>query len=124
MTNDSRNDRFGDDLDREVQPWQPEKDDKLVGRVLSVEWIDSRYSDEQYPYIELESVDGILYGWHAAQTVAKSAIQRKKLRAGDRLAVKYLGEHTKGYKDFRVLVEHADDVGSLEPVDELGDDGE
>jgi hypothetical protein len=99
---------FGDDLDREVQPWQPDKGDKLVGKVLSVEWVQSRYSDDKYPYVEVDSADGVLYGWHAGQTVAKSAIERKGVRVGDQLAVKFLGEHAKGYKDFRILVEHAD----------------
>jgi hypothetical protein len=100
---------FGDDLDREVQPWQPEKGDKLVGKVLSVEWVQSRYSEGKYPYLEIEASDGILWGWHAAQTVAKSAIERKQVREGNQIAIKYLGEHTKGYKDFRILVKRESD---------------
>jgi hypothetical protein len=99
---------FEEDLDREVQSWKPEKGDKLIGRVLSVEWVDSRYSDEAYPYVELETDDGILYDWHAAQTVARSAVRRKNVRAGDRLAVKCLGDHAKGYRDFGLLVDHGE----------------
>ena len=112
---------FGDGLDREVQPWQPDKGDKLIGTVLSIEWVDSRYSDEPYPFLEIDSEDGILYGWNAAQTVPKQAIKRKGVRAGDRIAVKYLGEHAKGYKDFRILVERPDATGS-EPAQRPADD--
>jgi len=117
--------RFGDDLDREVIPWQPDKGDKLIGRTTSIEWVDSRYSDEQYPYLEVESEDGILYGWHAAQTVAKSAIKRKRVREGDRIAVKYLGESAKGnYKDFRILVERGEIPDPSESFDCGSDDVE
>lgn len=110
------------DLDREVIPWQPEKGDKLVGRVLSVEEMDSRYSGDAYPYFEVETDDGKLCSWHAAQTVAKSAVRRKRVREGDRIAVKYLGEHTKGYKDFRVLVDHAGREPEVFPVGEPPED--
>jgi hypothetical protein len=106
------------DLDREVMPWQPKKGDKLIGRVLSVEEMDSPHSGDTYPYLEVETDDGKLCSWHAAQTVAKSAVRRKRVREGDQIAVKYLGEHAKGYKDFRIVVEHAGQEPESFPVDE------
>jgi hypothetical protein len=130
MQGNSPSRRFGDDLDREVVPWQPAKADKLIGKVLTLEWVDSRFSDEQYPYLEVDSVDGQLISWHAAQTVAKGAIRRKNVRVGDQLAVKYLGEvGDPTYKDFRILAEHADGQAQTEtfvdngaPIGEPPDD--
>jgi hypothetical protein len=123
MNSNTSSPRFGDDLDREVIPWRPEKDDRIVAHVTSIEWVDSRYGPEQYPLLELEEDGtGRLYVWHAAQAVAKSAIKRKNVRVGDRIAIKCLGDHPKGYRDFRIIVDHASATFDSRPDDELGEE--
>jgi hypothetical protein len=110
-----------EDLDKDDAPtWSPQPGDKLAGVIVNIEILNSKFGNkEQYPYLELDTDDGVV-GWHAAQTVAKSQLRRVRPQVGDVIAVKYRGDE-KGYKDFVVKSDRNVEVN----WNEIGsDDGE
>jgi hypothetical protein len=86
----------------DIPTWKPEPGDTLTGVVVAMKLLDSKYSGKPYPFLEFETADGTIIGWHAAQTVAKSQLKQVRAQVGDKLNIKYKGEHRNGYKDFAV----------------------
>jgi hypothetical protein len=90
------------DEDEDIPTWKPEPGEMLAGVVVTMKLLDSKYSKQPYPYLEIENADGNTIGWHAAQTVAKSQLKQVRAQVGDVLSIRYKGEHKNGYKDFAI----------------------
>lgn len=93
--------------------WEPVEDEILVGIVES-------YTEGSTPYgpcyvciiqVEERRRDGAfdreprLAVW-LGKTVLKNEFQRQRPQVGDRVGIRYLGKHPKGYRNFSMMVEH------------------
>jgi hypothetical protein len=97
---------FGDDIDRETKGWKPDPGDKIVGRIVDVGERDSDYGGS-YPVLTVrpepdEGVDIAVHGFH---TVLKNELAKLEPRVEERIAIKYLGTHAKGYENYRVRLD-------------------
>ncbi len=117
-----------DRLDHSPEPWKPEPGDKIVGKVVSVTTLESKFGGS-YPLVELVTDDDVEFAFHAFHTVAKSELARLKPKPGDTLGVKYLGRDDKvDYERYRILIERAEpssesvdwDAVAAEANEELG----
>jgi hypothetical protein len=110
---------LSDSLDNESTSWQPEPGDKL-GVVTNIELVDSKFGGK-YPVVEVSTDDETLT-FHAFHTVAKNQLRRAKPQVGEMIAIKFLGDHVNGYKDYKIRVERPGAVAweelSEPPVDD------
>jgi hypothetical protein len=115
---------LSESLDNESEAWKPEPGDKLVGIVTNIEIVDSKFGGK-YPVVEV-STDDTVRVFHAFHTVAKNQLRRAKPQVGEPIAIKFLGDHVNGYKDYRIRVERPGAVAweelSTPPDDEPPDD--
>jgi hypothetical protein len=96
-----------DKLSKWPEAWKPQAGDRLIGTVTEIEERDSDYSEESYPALLVEVEAGpdgeesqqdgepvspgtelVLY---ASQASIMWQVRRKKVAAGDKIAVKFLG---------------------------------
>jgi hypothetical protein len=102
-------------LDHYPEAWKPEPGDKILGRVLSISVIESKFGGS-YPLVELVTDDDTEIAVHGFHTVLKSELARVKPRPGDMLGIKFFGKDDKvDYLRYRVLLERAEP--SSESVD-------
>lgn len=103
-----------DRLEKDPEPWKPDPGDTLVGKVLEIEERVTEYGP--YPCVTVEQADGTEVLFHAFHTVAKNELAKKAPRPGDEIGIKYLGRDNElKYERYRVIVEHAEPVASVEP---------
>jgi hypothetical protein len=100
-------------------PWDDEDQPVgIQGKVTYIGEVDSDYSDDMVPLIELEAKDGTLWSIRGYAQVLANQIKKNQPEVGDFFAVKYLGEKpgkrvdkkTKepvNYKNFKAAVKHA-----------------
>ncbi len=100
----------GDDLesrlDRDEAPiWHPQPGEKLIGRVVELEWKTGDY--EPHPLVTLVDDDGNEMAVRASATVLRNALERLRVQIGDKIAIRYNGERKsqagRSYRDFRVV---------------------
>lgn len=90
-------------IGQDPEPWKPEPGDTLVGTVIEVTTRESEFG--VYPLIGVMTEDGGEYYLHCFHTVLTREIARRRPKIGDTIAVRFRGDHERGYKDYRVLVE-------------------
>jgi len=103
--------------------WEPVEDEIVVGLVET-------YTEGSTPYgpcyvcilqVEERRREGTfdpeprLAVW-LGKTVLKNEFQRQRPQVGDRVGIRYLGKHPKGYRNFSMMVEH---LGRVRPVGAL-----
>ena len=95
-------------LDQNRQAWMPEAGDKLIGRVVEVDMLESRFGGS-YPFVVLETDDGEQVAVHGFHAVLKGELARKRPKVGDRLGIKFLGQGAKvDYLGYTVRIERAE----------------
>ena len=104
-----------DRLDHYPEAWKPEPGDKILGKVVSITALESRFGGS-YPLVEIVTGDDKEFAVHAFHAVLKGELARLKPKPGDQLGIKYLGRDDKvAYERYRVLIERAEP--SSETVD-------
>ena len=92
-------------LDTTAEAWKPEPGDKIVGEVIDV---DSRTTEfGTYPIVTLRTDEWEELAIHGFHTVLKREFSKARPEVGDRIGVKYLGKHERGYESYRVVRERA-----------------
>jgi hypothetical protein len=93
-----------DPIDIDIPIWKPtDPGERLLGRVVTMKPISSKFGNKTYPYLEIETEDGHVIGWHASATVAVSQLKQVKAQVGDTLDILYRGtKGANGYKDFKI----------------------
>lgn len=91
----------------DAQSWIPkEEGDTLVGVVTHVGTMNSDYSPEPIPYIEVQDREGEVWGVRGYGSVLAAKIEGAKLEVGDGVAVRFLGmqdsRNGRSYKNFAV----------------------
>lgn len=103
-----------DRLDRNSEGWRPKPGDQIVGRIVSLSmYTGGDYGD--YPLLEVEADDGRLVAVHAFHTVLRRELGRQKPAVGERIGIRYLGRHDRGYEHYRVVMDR--DAPAGETVD-------
>ena len=97
-----------DRLNREPEAWKPQPGDRLIGTVVEVEEYRSDYGT--YPMITISTDDGQEWMFHAFHTVARTEIERKQPKPGDRIGIAYHGLSEKGYEQYRIVLERQNGV--------------
>lgn len=70
--------------------WKPEPGDELAGKVIAVDRRNGNYGE--YPIITLEQDNGERLAFHGYHSVAKRELEDLDPRAGDYMAIKYVGK--------------------------------
>jgi hypothetical protein len=99
----------------EPERWEPEPGDSLVG---TVEALEQRVGSwKPYLVVDIRQDDGEIRRWFATHTVAKSELAKLRPKAGERIGVRYLGTHAKGYENWRVVLDRGEEPAAAAPVD-------
>lgn len=94
-----------DRLDKPTTAWKPAPGDKIIGTVLELDTLESKFSGS-YPLVVIETDDGEGNAIHAFHTVLRSELARKRPAIGDRLGIKYFGrDEDGGYEMYRVILD-------------------
>jgi hypothetical protein len=94
-----------DRLEANAEPWKPNVNDNdtVVGTVIDV---DSRTTEfGMYPIVTVATDAGDEVAVHAFHTVLKNEFAKRPPQLGERLGIKYLGKHAKGYEAYRIVWE-------------------
>jgi hypothetical protein len=115
----------------EPEAWQPKVDPVLTGVIESITVRPGKDGKPPYPAIVVVDALGTRRVWLAWHSVAKSRLAELRPRVGESIGVKYLGTHTKGYENYRVIVDRPEQAADVDwsavshgvPVDAQNDDG-
>ena len=102
------------ELDGEDTPRPPafrfEVGDRLVGRLVRLEKAATKYGTRFIAILEREEDDQEVAVW-LYHTVLLDLYRRESPKPGDRLGIRRLSDHQKGYARYRLVVDRADDDG-------------
>ena len=90
-----------DRLDSTAEAWRPEAGDKIVGTVVDVDSRDGEFG--LYPIVTVQTDTGDERAVHAFHTVLKREFAKRQPRPGERIGIKYLGKHERGYEAYRIV---------------------
>jgi hypothetical protein len=113
--NDSASSTLAARLDITPEKWDYETGDVLIGRVIDVGTWSGEYGESPTVTVLVDEAGSTEQGGnpiplgaeriiYCSPTVVRNEIEKQSPRNGDRLAVKFRGDHPNGYKDFRVIV--------------------
>jgi hypothetical protein len=92
-------------LDTEAEAWRPKPGAKVIGEVIDVDTRTTEFG--VYPMITIRTDGGDEIAVHGFHTVLRNELAKRPPRLGERLGIKYLGKHDKGYENYRVVFEQA-----------------
>jgi hypothetical protein len=106
----------------EPEVWTPQddKDDPtptLTGVIESIAIRPGKDGRPSYPAVTVVGEDGTRRVWLAWHKVGKSRLAELQPQVGERIGVKYLGTHPKGYENYRVVVDRPEPEPSTTEVD-------
>lgn len=90
-------------LDMHAEAWQPDPGDKLIGEVIDVDTRETEYG--VYPIVTVRTDEGDELAIHGYHTVLKREFSKARPGVGERIGVKYLGKHERGYEAYKVVRE-------------------
>lgn len=97
-----------EELDHNPKPWKPVPGGKVIGRVIEVDVLSSKFGGS-YPLVTIETDLGEQIAVHGFHSVLKSELARKRPKVGDRLGIKFLGQSEKvDYLGYTVRIERAE----------------